>query len=474
MTKAAEHGLQFGLPGSRMQPAPPPQQPLGALPFMARSLAAPTAPPALSWQVPDGHNTSPMVASFSRPMEPMSRTAAATAALIATPALQAKFGGLTAADVQHTADDHNDDAAFSFRSDDDISITSGFSELEEMENIEDLLLQELFFPGSSKTKVQGPKQAAQPTSAAIASLDGPEHHTAHPVPSSSPEAAMQDEVKPKATLAAGSHGPLVNVAFLAVQDVKTAQGQPAKVVRAVTKAAKDEAGSKEVYFDCSQNPINAETVLDDPLCLDHAHMPNDVPQLVIELWEHKEGQHIQQQPEQQQPAFQLDQLLGIVRVPLDAPACNASSPLQLDSSDVLASGAFEVWDLLRGRANGLVEIIVTCVSADLPVDRHDVDERDSQGPKGTTADDGSAVQPAVVAVEHTFEVTVHSASHLPGSSELQEAQQLVPTSRFISYSFPGTASTSWTLCICRADQCCISQNLLQQSHVALWPICQMA
>jgi hypothetical protein len=121
---------------------------------------------------------------------------------------------------------------------------------------------------------------------------------------------------------------------------------------------------------------------------------------------------------------------------------SSSSAAELEQF-CFASGTFPVYDVLRGRHTGSVELRVTLAEQ----------QQQQQPDDGYTAetalaaDDEQAAEAvdaaAVVAVRHVIEVTVHSASHLPDAQQLQAGGHQLPESRFMRYCFPGERLSCW-------------------------------
>lgn len=420
------------------------------------------------------------------------------------------------------------------------SYSSGFSGLDEIEEIEDLLLQELLFPSGKQRRARSGGTAAGTTTAAAiaaAAAGAPADATAATaaglpqLATDAQEAAAGGGAQEAAgggkppQRQSGPEGPPLVVTLLGVKGVCCADGSAAHGLAARVRVGGCAAGTAaaEVQLPWQQLPSGSggtigtgaaaggrlvEVQVNGPASLLHdARLATDRPVLAIEVWglcSSEAGSSgagaasgSKEVPGAQpvRRGAQGKQLLGIARVPLEAgqPAggeeAAGRSPLQLDSPCLLASGGFPVWDVLRGRGNGSVQLAVTRLPLPLPAlpqplqepgsacdeqwvlqggvqqqgealpqglqqqqnvqqeqqlqAKEDVQEEGEEEQEleagGLTQEEQTAgASPcALLGVLHRFDVTVHSITHLPGPGELQGAGCLAPEFRFVGYTFPG-------------------------------------
>jgi hypothetical protein len=373
--------------------------------------------------------------------------------------------------------------------------SSGCSGLDDLEEIEDLLLQQLFFPAKKGNDKGRARQQCQ--------QDGGGGEDADAASTAPPPAGGSASVAAATahSAAAGScqssaapAGPQLVVTLLGVRSVRCGDGQPAARLAARARVA-GQAAATEAALPWQQDSSNdgnsgssgggdsagqlVELELEAPhVLLSGPRLATERPVLAVELWGAGCGNGTDSSPKKRL-------LLGIARVPLDAagngyaavgPAGTAVSggPLQLDAPRLLASGSFPVWDVLCGRENGQLQLAVTLLTlpAAAPIavppspgapprlspaksPHASAASKDQQqagpGAAATSLEPAAAEAavssapsvPPVVGVLHRFDVAVHSLSGLPGPAALRAAGQVAPELRFAGYLFPGEIGLGW-------------------------------
>jgi hypothetical protein len=382
-------------------------------------------------------------------------------------------------------DDGNKQLHLSFDMDDASSSSSGsysgsqLTELEDLEEIEDLLLQELFVttrPGLKALGTPGHKRQQQQQQQAMPARGA---GAVPPVPAADSEQAaagvsssivaaahtkpqQQQSQETAAAAAAAPAGPQLLVELCSIQgltsltDNGTAVSAP---LTAVIKSAGQTCCRLDVSSLLQQNASSSadasgsssschcpcSAIIIGPSCLAGPLLATDKPCLAVELWGSSSscGSSV--------PAAagssSYGELLGIVRVPLQqqqqqqqqqlgqAFSSSSGSATQLEQP-CFAAGTFPVYDVLRGKHAGSLELRVLLAESQQQPDA-DAAAEDAAAADEVDAAAVAAASAVVVAVRHVIEVTVHSASHLPDAERLQAGDQQLPESRFMRYCFPG-------------------------------------
>ena len=492
MQQATSRGLQLGLP------VPSPSTTAYASPHKSRQLLAgpvtPLPPPPAATSTPPAASLLTLLPALQSPMQlpagqgPLPQQPAGDHGAGSSSDAEQSSGVLLEAQQRGAADTASkgdmeqdylgsdvdeDSGSYSCSSGD---FGSDYSDSDVLDDLEDLLVQELFFPGEGRAglarlgvggskqqqhsqqgvgesePVEGNSAAAAPTaqSGSPCVADG----TAGETSSAAALAGAAEDAKacwlfvqlsrleqvsvPEGCVSSSLHGALRVSGMAASTRVSLAQLLDGGAAAA---AADNGAGS----------PTCVEVGVKGPLQLREQQQQllltmDPKPILMVELWV-TTGEPGQQQcsssssPQKQLAQPSEQQLLGLVKVPLslDDPsaAAAASNPLLLQSTELLASGDYPVWDVMIGRSNGMLHVDVS-----LDDSRHlqQGDERAERvlGVGGLGYGTGPHQEAVpVLAVRHTFDVAIQSAANLPSGDELQAAGQLVPSSRFICYKFPG-------------------------------------
>ena len=394
------------------------------------------------------------------------------------------------------------------------SFSSCLSDFGELAGVEGLLLQELFFSRRARRQRRRQQQQQQ---AKAAGADAERKDTALEV-----DAARGG---PERRTGAAAGPPLV-VTILGIKGATFADGTTAAAVavRARTGAASSSSSSNAatgaapvetrlpwasdgslVLGGATSGVLAAgrlvELEVEGPASLlprADGHAPAggataaaaaDRPALALEVWGCGAGQRQllgiarvpldsqQQQPPQQQEASQAGEGSDGNGAAAAAAAASTSgrSPLQLDSPALLASGTYGVWDVLRGRENGRLQLAVTLLprapaappeppQPAPPSPQQPAQQQAAGGARGGGADargqhgagDGpaqprpaaAAPPPAgslpLVGVLHRFDVSVRALSGLPGAARLRAAGARAPEARFVGYRFPGDDEALYT------------------------------
>ncbi|KAI8475817.1 MAG: hypothetical protein J3K34DRAFT_516995 [Monoraphidium minutum] len=357
------------------------------------------------------------------------------------------------------------------------SSSSGLSDLDEMEEIEDLILRELLFPQGrrGKRRRRGGEPAGAAPGAPPEGGGGREAVEEGPAGVAAAAAAEQPPEQGQPQQRAAAPGPPLIVTLLGARGVLGDGGAPARGLSARVRAGAGAGGgaaAAEARLPWGQREDGSaggggglvEVEVEGPACLLHeARLATERPVLAVELWGAPGG------AEGSGSGGGARRLLGIARVPLDAAGGAAAGgggggPLEVGGERLLASGSFAVWDLLCGRANGSLQLAVTLLpppparpppppAAEAPeVPREPeaqqqgglLQEQQVQEQPARAAGTPPPPPPPLVGVLHRFDVTVHSASGLPGPAALRAAGEAAPESRFAGYCFPGDPEALYT------------------------------
>jgi hypothetical protein len=366
---------------------------------------------------------------------------------------------------------------------DDASSSSSYSgsqltELEDLEEIEDLLLQELFVtarpglkslgtPGRKRQQQQQQQAVSAKVAAAVAPVPAADREQSVQatagVDSSAATAAdstlqqLQSQQTAATAAAAAPAGPQLLVQLCSIQGLTSLTGNSTAVTAALTAVIKsaghtccrldvssllqhdasstaDASGSSSSGCRC---PCSA--VITGPGCLAGHLLATDKPCLAVELWGSSSSSSSGRAAV---GSGSCGELLGIVRIPLQqqqqlrqAISSSSTSAAQLEQP-CFAAGTFPVYDVLRGKHTGSLELRVLLAAPQQQLDADTAAEDAAAALEGEAAA-VAAASAALVAVRHVIEVTVHSASHLPDAEQLQDGGQQLPDSRFMRYCFPG-------------------------------------
>jgi hypothetical protein len=378
---------------------------------------------------------------------------------------------------------------------DDASSSSGsysgsqLTELEDLEEIEDLLLQELFVttrPGLKPLGTPGRKRQPPPhhqQQQQQAFVPGGDAAAVSPVVDVDIGNALQ------AAAGAGSHvdvavqikrqqqqqaqqtpaaaapaGPQLLVELCSIQGLTALTGTGTANCAPLTAVIKSAGHTccrlnvsslllqQQQQQDASNSgcccPCSATII--GPSCLAGHLLATDKPCLAVELWSSSNGSSSSSSVPAAAGASSCEDLVGIVRVPLqqqqqqlgEAMCSSSTSATQLEQP-CFAAGTFPVYDVLQGKQTGSLELRVLLAESQPSQQQPSGDAADAAA-EHAAADELAAAAAAaaadfaaVVAVRHVIEVTVHSASHLPDAEQLHAGGQLLPESRFMRYCFPG-------------------------------------
>jgi hypothetical protein len=363
------------------------------------------------------------------------------------------------------------------------SSSTDWTEMEDLEDLEDLLLQELFFavPPPAAARAHSPTRDAATDSPVREVQDAAVGGSSGGGGGEAPRARQGD-----GNAAGDARLPRLSVQVLAVDGLQLPAGGKGRVsVTAVFRGAAGAApghlgldplltyptatsssssglGTGGPAAGAAQGAGNSsagllEVCVAGPPELQQPLLPGDRPTLVVELW-------ARPTPPSPPPAgggagatgspaaagrdpTQEQQLLGIVKVPLQAEGVTSSvtgshqltsvAPHMAHEEDLLAAGWYTIQDVLGGAAAGRLLLAVTQQPpAPQLASTHSspgrTQQHQQQGEEG-----GGGV---LLGVRHTFDVSLVSATGLPDGAALAAAGQAAPASRFMCYHFPGEPS----------------------------------